>query len=608
MSFDAAQLSPSPTVYTRLFQLGSGGMGNVHLALARRRPSFQRLVVLKTIAESGRDSQEARRMLYEEARICARLNHPNVVQVTEIVELDEAIMLVMEYLDGFCLSEALHQAGDAFTLPYRLRAVCEALAGLHYAHELRNYSGAPLGIVHRDVSPPNLFVTYDGRIKVLDFGIAKAENLGDATKTGVVKGRLAYMPAEQFRGEVLDRRADIYAVGCILFEVIANRRLWNGYSRREMISAMSEGQLPKLDSALNVDDRLRAIVERAMQPDRDNRYDSAEQMRLEIEQYLESLPRESQYTSRQLGEMLASTCAQQREDRRKRIAREVQRIERGHSQAPTPIVPALAGAPQLDIPRAPRTPADLEESTRPHGPMGLDAPSVTESGVHRSKQATREATALQREATKTPPGSNGISPRVYMVAAAIMVSSLFLILFHDKLQGAVADLSALPGDSLHESTLVVRTKPGTATVRLDGVTLGSGRVETTLETGSKHLLLVTEDGYRSAEKTIVAKAGSMELEFGLTSLSSPQAIAGAVDPEASATMVDESSPERAESKESTEDDSVAVAGGTPRFAKTTTPRIRPQSMPKQTKKSANTDCNPPYFISGGIKTYKTECL
>ncbi|HEY4106492.1 MAG TPA: serine/threonine-protein kinase, partial [Polyangiaceae bacterium] len=157
--------------YRKLMLLGHGGMATVHLAFATGPGGFNRLVVVKAMREELLSLPEARSMFLEEARLCARLNHPNVVQVSEVVDSASGVMIVMEYLDGRPLS-AMLQIGDSFSLPMRLRIVCEILSGLHYVHELRDFEGESLGLVHRDVSPHNVFATFDGRVKLLDFGIA----------------------------------------------------------------------------------------------------------------------------------------------------------------------------------------------------------------------------------------------------------------------------------------------------------------------------------------------------------------------------------------------------------------------------------------------------
>ena len=166
-------------------------------------------------------------MFLSEARLAARLHHPNIVQTNEVIEVDGAPVLVMEYLDGQPLSQVIMRGKQGgFSLAMQLRVLVDALAGLHAAHELADFDGTPLGVVHRDVSPHNLFVTLEGQAKVLDFGIAKLERSMVETEVGTVKGKLRYMAPEQIRGDKLDRRADIYAAGVILWEALTGERMW----------------------------------------------------------------------------------------------------------------------------------------------------------------------------------------------------------------------------------------------------------------------------------------------------------------------------------------------------------------------------------------------
>src|SRR5262249_49326902 len=159
--------------------------------------------------------------LIDEARIAARLNHPNVVQTFEVGETDQQHFIAMEYLEG----ESLHRIQAYADLPKELLylTVLDTLAGLHHAHELLDYDGTPLGIVHRDMSPHNVFVTYQGHAKVLDFGIAKARGRLSQTEDGVVKGKVRYMSREQAMGIELDRRADVFSVGVMLWGIAAGQ-------------------------------------------------------------------------------------------------------------------------------------------------------------------------------------------------------------------------------------------------------------------------------------------------------------------------------------------------------------------------------------------------
>ena len=315
--------------YRRLMLLGTGGMATVHLALAAGPSGFNRLVVVKAMRDELLENQDARAMFLDEARLCARLSHPNVVQVSEVVDSPGGVMIVMEYLDGRPLS-GMYQAGDRFTLPMRLRVVCEVLAGLHYVHELKDFEGEPLGLVHRDVSPHNVFATFDGRVKLLDFGIAKATFASEHTKTGVVKGKLTYMPAEQLRGQRVDRRSDIYSVGCILWEAIAGCRIWAKRPDKEIMASVLRGEIPHLSSRVEVDPRLESIVTRATALDPEQRYASAQDMRLELEELLHTT---APVSARDIGEFLSTAFTEARERRHAEVAQLVAALPQSRESA-----------------------------------------------------------------------------------------------------------------------------------------------------------------------------------------------------------------------------------------------------------------------------------
>lgn len=299
-----------------IIALGKGGMAEVLLSVARGPSGFNKLVVLKTMREELATDDELRGMFLAEARLSARLNHPNVVQVYEVV--DTALpCIVMEYLEGQPMSALCHTASERFTLPLRLRAISEVLGGLQYSHELTDYDGTPLNLVHRDVSPQNVFLTYDGVVKVLDFGIAKASNTAVQTRTGVVKGKLEYMPPEQLCGTDVDRRADVFAVGCMLWDAAAGKRLWADMPEGDVMRALIEGNVPKPSALRPVDPELEAIIMKALAAEPSDRYATALDLRVAIDQYLaERYPTTSQ---RELGELVSDVFAEQREERKRQI-------------------------------------------------------------------------------------------------------------------------------------------------------------------------------------------------------------------------------------------------------------------------------------------------
>jgi serine/threonine-protein kinase len=311
--------------YQRLMQLGSGGMANVHLSLAVGQSGFKRLVVVKSVREELLADPTTRQMFLEEARLSARLNHPNVVQVSEVLETEEGAMLVMEYLDGLAFSAACRVAGDALTLPMRLRILCDVLSGLAYAHDLVDYHGQPLGIVHRDVSAQNVFLTYDGRVKLLDFGIAKVTSAPDRTRAGVIKGRIAYMPVEQVTGKAVDRRTDVYSVGCLLWEAVAGSRLWGTLTEPQIVRNVLKGAVPPLSSRVEADPELERIVAKATAHLPVDRYQNADELRLELEGYLRGLPPVS---PREIGELLSKICREARDERKLELAAAIASAER----------------------------------------------------------------------------------------------------------------------------------------------------------------------------------------------------------------------------------------------------------------------------------------
>ncbi|MCL2449900.1 MAG: protein kinase [Polyangiaceae bacterium] len=281
---DAKQSTPLRAKYRILMEIGRGGMGAVHLALTRGPQGFVKLVVLKMLLPELIVSETARRMFLEEARISARIAHPNLVQVFEVLEYEGAPTMVMEYLEGRPLSTIL--SDDPHRLPLRMHVyvIGQVLAGLHAAHELRDYDGTPLGLIHRDVSPHNVFLQFDGRVKVLDFGIAKAARSEVETQTGELKGKLRYMAPEQLRGDPeIDRRADLFSVGVMLWEALAGRRMWDAMSDADVMLRLLNGEVPALPDDPRIHPGLAAVCRKALEPRADSRYSTAAELAQAIE-------------------------------------------------------------------------------------------------------------------------------------------------------------------------------------------------------------------------------------------------------------------------------------------------------------------------------------
>jgi eukaryotic-like serine/threonine-protein kinase len=273
--------------YTLLRSLGAGGMAELFLARADGIEGFAKLVALKRILPHKASNERFVRMLLNEARLVAGLDHPNIAQVHDIGLENGEYFFAMEYVHGQDLAHILHKApSHRLHLENALHIAIGVCAGLHCAHQARDSTGRPLGIVHRDVSPSNVLVSYQGAIKLVDFGVAKAATLVSETREGVIKGKYGYMSPEQCLGESLDRRSDIFAVGILLWEMTLGRRLY-----------AFKGELASLQRIVYVDatrpstvdpsypPQLEQIVMKALARDPRQRYQSAEQLQLDLEQY-----------------------------------------------------------------------------------------------------------------------------------------------------------------------------------------------------------------------------------------------------------------------------------------------------------------------------------
>ena len=285
---------PPPEVSTLgkfqlLALLGKGGMGEVYLALSRGSSDSNKLVVVKRLSPSIAVEPAFREMFLDEGRLAVRLNHPNVVQTYEVVAEGATHVLVMEYLEGQSLvrmMKSLVKAGKRLPAEIAISIVAQALSGLQYAHELTDYDGTPLNVVHRDLSPHNIFITYEGVVKLVDFGIAKAAMNSSQTQAGMFKGKPSYMAPEQFVGSV-DARADLFTVGVVLWEMLAHQRLATTEDSVKAVAELLGGPpVRRVSSAVaGIDPRLDSIVARSLEKERDKRFQTAAEMRDALVEY-----------------------------------------------------------------------------------------------------------------------------------------------------------------------------------------------------------------------------------------------------------------------------------------------------------------------------------
>jgi serine/threonine-protein kinase len=277
--------------YRPFARLGSGGMADVYLAIAHGAMNDHRLVVIKRLREEHVNDDATRGMFLDEARVAARLNHPNVVHTFEAGNENGSFFLAMEYIDGQPLSRVLTtlRRQNKVLEPRLAARICsDALNGLHYAHELTDFDGSPLGIVHRDVSPQNMMLTYEGAVKLVDFGIAKAAGTTQ-TAHGVFKGKVAFMAPEQVRAENVDRRADVFAAGIVLWESVTGKHLMAESTPAATLNNLLTKVIPRASEVNpSVPSALDDIIERSLCRDVSERYQTAKEMRDDLETFIVS--------------------------------------------------------------------------------------------------------------------------------------------------------------------------------------------------------------------------------------------------------------------------------------------------------------------------------
>ena len=335
-----------------IVELGKGGMGDVFLTVASGPVGFNKLLVVKRLRESLASDPDFLRMFLNEARLAARLNHPNIVHTYEVGSDGSRHHIAMEYLEGQSLHRLIRRAraNGALSVQMQLRVLADALAGLHYAHELTDYDGTPLAIVHRDVSPANIFVLYDGQVKLVDFGIAKTANSGE-TKAGIFKGKIQYVSPEQYIGGEIDRRADIYSAGVVLWEAVTGRRMWQDVRDLTVMHRVGTGDIPRPTSVdPRVPAHLEAMCMKALALRKEDRYPTAAAFQADVEDFLRELG--SRVSARDVGALASATFADDRAHIKSLIEDQLRRVrETPEAQSLVPTVTL-----QQDTSSSPRAP------------------------------------------------------------------------------------------------------------------------------------------------------------------------------------------------------------------------------------------------------------
>ncbi|HEX5061367.1 MAG TPA: protein kinase [Kofleriaceae bacterium] len=327
--------------YELLARLATGGMGEIFLARLSGAEGFQKLYVVKRILAHLADDARFRQMLVAEAQIAAKMSHPNICQVFELGETDGQLYIVMEYLEGVSLLPLLRRfskENTALDLGFVAGVLQQVTDAMNYAHDLKERDGDFLGIIHRDVTPSNIFLTETGVAKVLDFGIAKARGASTQTQEGTVKGKYAYMAPEQLKGNSIDRRVDIFALGVVLYEMLALRRLFQRKTDYLTFRAVMEQPIPDIRRYRpDLPDAVADALTRALERDPNNRYETARQLGTAL---LDGMQGTRPWTQGEISDFVRHYFAEEIGKRSQQVASVVARTQSGvaSSRATMPLL------------------------------------------------------------------------------------------------------------------------------------------------------------------------------------------------------------------------------------------------------------------------------
>jgi hypothetical protein len=401
-------------------------MGEVFLARQRGIEGFARDVVIKQIHANYADDPEFVNMFLQEARIAALLDHPNIVQIFELGKKDRSYFIVMEYVEGLSLSRLLRAAGGRVPLWAAIQITCGVAEGLQFAHN-KAVRGAPLNLVHRDVSPPNILLSTSGSIKLADFGIAKVRWSVTQTQTGMVKGKYYYISPEHARGEPVDRRADIYALGLVLYEMTTGRRAYSVENDSEVLRAVASGAItPPADVVPSYPRDLERVVLRALARDPDDRPSECSELQEQLSTLL--MRRNEVVTPSKLGQLVAELVEQERLLREEQ-QRAAQEAATGTDYGAATVVDAStfaehASPDDREAEKAPQEPTEIDnvfelETLLLHAaeptPEPPEAPTARLRAPNQNVQDARDAGAGEasgRDAGEgTPPRDVVVAPK-----------------------------------------------------------------------------------------------------------------------------------------------------------------------------------------------------
>jgi len=517
--------------YELVLELGTGGMASVHLARTRGPAGFHKWFAVKRIHPHLAKDERFVDMFLDEARIAASIEHPNVAQVVELGEGEGSYFIAMEYLHGEHLgrvaSRALRESGH---VPYHgaARMIAAAANGLHAAHEGRDPEGRPLDLVHRDVSPQNIFVTYDGRVKLTDFGVAKAANRISHTTTGTAKGKVAYMAPEQALGGEVDRRTDIFALGAVLWEITTGRRLFKAGTDAQTLMRITGGKVPKPTSMRHdYPKALERIALKALARRPEDRFPSAAAMAQELERFAATSP--EPVTQRVVADMMGRLFADSKPGRDQMLRVTAGKPTLSPSEAlSVDDLPAMSSEPRTLPSSSVVRPVRKARSRRIIGAaLGFLAAGVLGAVIAllfaRAEPEPTESAASAATAVEGP--SNAPVPDTPAANVEPVVTS--------------AQPEALSSEepAADPAALAIASTPSGAAVEIDGMEAGTTPLRVSDVGEGSHRLTFRRRGYRDAETVVEAVAGeTREIRQRLAPIPAPEPapVAAASPPEPAA--------------------------------------------------------------------------
>jgi len=487
-------------------RIAVGGMAEIYKAKMYGVDGFEKNMVVKQILPQYAKHKEFIQMFIDEAKICVTLSHGNIVPVYELGQIDGIYFISMEHVDGKNLGELLDSSIEEekpLAVPHALFIASEILAGLDYAHRKSNDKGEPQGIVHRDVSPQNILISFEGEVKIVDFGIARAATKMHATEAGVIKGKFGYMSPEQALGQEVDARSDVFTAGILLYEMLTLERLFAGGTEVNTLERVKRADVPTPSRTNpNLPPQLDGIVFKALARKQSDRYQSAGEMRLALSRFLYQLPEEA--SSKTLSVYLKDLYAQELKKRQ---------------EQPEVVLP-----PEDSVPKA-QPPGTHDMPPPPVGPDALfgegGEPVAAPQGIPAGEPVRPVFTEeIEDDFSYVKAGRKMKWIVIGGIIVVLLVAGIFLrkplATFFSTFSEAM-DKSAEKLAQKDLGTLYVRSRPSGAAVYFDNRRVGQTNMRIgSIDPAHEYELVLTLEGYPPWSRTIMPsdwkQSGKMEIQ------------------------------------------------------------------------------------------------